>query len=160
MTKSARSDSPLDTPYDPGPVPRMNWVDGAAMAASAACLIHCLMLPLLFAALPAASRLFNLPEAFHLWAFLFAVPASALAMISGYRHHGAVPPALAGAIGLLLIGAGALAGFELPVETGVTVMGSLLLGAGHIANWRLRARALRGGDRECYDVLSHDSTGE
>jgi len=150
----------MNTPRNQNRLLERGWVDAAAIAASAACLIHCLMLPLLFAALPAASRLLDLPEAFHLWTFMFAVPASGLAMFSGYRHHGALLPALAGAIGLILIGAGALAGFELLVETGVTVLGSLLLGVGHIANWRLRARALRSSVRSCNDVLLHDSTGE
>lgn len=124
-------------------VPVSRWLDVAAIGASAVCLLHCLALPLLFAALPAASRLLSLPEGFHLAAFLFAIPASATAMVAGYRHHGRWWPACLGAAGLMLIGIGALAGLRLLVETGVTVAGSLLLAAGHLDNWRLRARAIR-----------------
>lgn len=128
------------------------WLDAAAIGASAACLVHCLALPLLFAALPAASYLLQLPESFHLGAFLFAIPASALAMSAGYRRHGAMLPGGFGAVGLILIGAGALGGFELMLETGVTVVGSVLLAVGHVGNWRLRARALRSGGPACDDV--------
>jgi hypothetical protein len=136
------------------------WMDALAIGSSIACLIHCLMLPLLFAALPAASRMFGLPESFHLAAFLFAVPASAIAMASGFRHHGAVLPAAVGAIGLVLIGVGALAGFELWLETGITVAGSLLLAFAHLKNWRLRARSIRSGARQSNVVSSHDSSGD
>lgn len=127
------------------PKPSAALLDGAAIAVSFACLVHCLLLPLLFALLPAASQAFGLPEFFHLAAFLFAVPASGLAMTAGYRLHGALLPALMGAIGLVLIGLGALGGFELMLETGVTVAGSLLLAVGHVRNWRLRTHMRRAG---------------
>jgi hypothetical protein len=148
------------TPNDHRRAPLWRWLDAAAIGASAACLVHCLMLPLLFAALPAASRLLSLPESFHLAAFAFAVPASAIAMGTGYRHHGALLPAGFGAIGLLLIGIGALGGLELLLETGVTVAGSLLLATGHLGNWRLRARAIRASGHVCNDVSSPDSAGD
>jgi hypothetical protein len=71
------------------------------------------------------------------------------------------PPMLSvGATGLVLIGLGALAGFRLALETGVTVIGSLLLAVGHLRNWRLRTRMIQGGGPPCDDVMSHDSAGE
>lgn len=116
------------------------WLDVVAIGASVACLVHCLVLPLLLALLPALARVIAVPELFHLAAFLFATPASAWAMRVGYRYHGALLPALFGAIGLLLLGGGALGGFDLAVETGVTVLGSLLLGSAHWVNWSLQRR--------------------
>jgi hypothetical protein len=116
------------------------WLDAVAIGASFACLVHCLLLPLLFAALPALTRVVAVPESFHIAAFLFAIPASAWAMRAGHRHHGALLPAVFGAIGLLLLGGGALGGFDLAVETGVTVLGSLLLASAHWVNWSLRRR--------------------
>ena len=120
---------------------RHSWLDLAAIGASTACLIHCLLLPLLFAALPALSLLIDVPESFHAAAFAFALPASALAMIAGYKHHGAMHPIGMAAAGLLLIGTGAFAGLRLILETGLSVAGSLLLAAAHIRNWRLRKAA-------------------
>ena len=116
-------------------------LDLAPILASAACLVHCLLMPLLLALLPAASRLFALPEDFHLFAFVFAVPASAVAMGAGYRHHGLAHPALFGGLGLVLLAAGMLAHERLLLETGLTVGGSLILATAHVLNWRLRLAA-------------------
>jgi len=123
------------------------WLEGLAISASAACLVHCLGVPLLFALLPAASSLLGVPESFHLVAFIIAVPASGLALLSGYRRHGAMLPVLCGAGGLLLLGAGALGGQAYLVETGLTVIGSLVLGFGHLRNWRLRLDAFSARNR-------------
>lgn len=115
-----------------------SWLDLLAIGASGACLLHCLLLPLAFALLPAASRFIELPESFHVAAFVTAVPASALAIISGYRRHGAFQPGLIAAPGLLLIGIGALGGLNLVLESGFSVLGSVVLAVGHLTNWRLR----------------------
>lgn len=128
-----------------------------AIGASAVCLAHCLMLPLLFALLPAASRLFAVPEAFHIGAFVLAIPASALAMRTGYRHHGIVHPVLLGLLGLILLGVGALGGQRLLIETGFTVTGSVLLAIGHLSNWRLRHAASRTRTSSRDVVTSHKS---
>lgn len=122
---------------------RSKWLDMLAIGASAACLVHCLFLPLLFAVLPSVSRLLNLPEGLHLGAFLLAIPASAFAMRTGYRQHGIVHPALLGGLGLVLLGVGALGGMRLLVETGLTVIGSVLLAIAHLRNWRLQSAAFR-----------------
>lgn len=117
---------------------RSVWLDAVAIGASMACLVHCLLLPLLLAVLPALTRIVAVPESFHVLAFLFAIPASAWAMRAGYRHHGTVLPMLFGGLGLALLGGGALGGFELAVETGVTVLGSVVLACAHLANWSLQ----------------------
>lgn len=121
-----------------GEAQKAAWLDAVAIGASFACLVHCLALPLLFALLPALARSVAVPESFHLAAFLVAVPASAWAMRAGYRHHGAALPALIGAIGLLLLGLGVWAGLRPATETGVTVLGSLVLAWAHLLNWKLR----------------------
>jgi hypothetical protein len=123
------------------------WLDGFAIGTSAFCLIHCLALPLVFALMPAAVAVLGTPEWFHLAAFVVAVPASAIAMRSGYRHHGMLLPLILAALGLFLIGLGAVGGFRILLETGVTVAGSLLLATGHLRNWRLQRLALAGPRR-------------
>lgn len=121
----------------------MPWLDRLALGASAACLFHCLFLPLLLAASPALTRMLDLPEAFHIYAFLAAVPISALAMRSGYARHGLLLPASLGLAGIAMLGIGALAGLSGLLETGVTLVGSVLLALAHIRNWQLRSLAHR-----------------
>ena len=118
--------------------PGIDWVERAAVGASALCLIHCIGLPLLLAALPALSSLIAIPESFHVWILGFAVPTSALALVAGWRHHRRTYPLLIGAAGLILLATGALLLLGGRWETPVTIMGSLCLAAAHIGNWRLR----------------------
>ncbi|HEX7851223.1 MAG TPA: MerC domain-containing protein [Sphingomonas sp.] len=118
--------------------PGIDWVERAAVGASALCLIHCIGLPLLLALLPALSSLIAIPERFHLWVLAFAVPTSALALAAGWRHHRHAYPLLVGAAGLTLLAIGALLLLGGRWETPVTIMGSLCLASAHIANWRLR----------------------
>ncbi len=112
-------------------------LDRLAIGASAACLAHCLLLPLLIAALPAASRMIELPETFHVYAFAAAVSISALAMRAGYLRHGLRLPAALGLTGLALLGTGALAGLEGLPEVGATLAGSTILTMAHLRNWQL-----------------------
>jgi hypothetical protein len=115
-----------------------DWVERAALGASALCLIHCIGLPLLLAALPALSSLIPVPESFHVWILAFAVPTSALALVTGWRHHRRAYPPMIGIVGLILLAIGALLLLGGRWETPVTIIGSLCLACAHIANWRLR----------------------
>ncbi|WP_343519588.1 MerC domain-containing protein [Sphingomonas sp.] len=117
------------------------WFDGFAVGASALCLIHCLGLPLLIAALPAIANRVDPGEGFHLAVLLFAIPTSAFALIEGWRRHRGLAPLFVGGAGLTLMAAGLAFENWVAVETGVTVVGSLLLAGAHLANWRRRARA-------------------
>jgi len=116
------------------------WLDGLAIGTSAACLVHCLLLPIAIAVLPAASRALDLPEELHIFAFAAALPTSALAMRKGYRHHGLLIPAGMGLIGLILLGFGALAHLGALMESGFSLTGSILLMLAHVRNWQLRRR--------------------
>jgi hypothetical protein len=115
-----------------------DWVERTALAASLACLMHCLMLPLLFAALPVLSSLLPIPEAFHLWMVAVAVPLSSFALMTGQVQHGARLPLIIGLSGLVLLAAGAILFGNMQAETPVTVAGSAALAWAHVANWRLR----------------------
>lgn len=114
-----------------------DWIERAALSASTLCLIHCLALPLLFAALPALSGVLALPEDVHLFILLFAVPSSLLALLAGRTGHGADYPLAAGSIGLILLATAILPLFAV-YETPITVGGSLMLASAHVMNWRLR----------------------
>lgn len=115
----------------------------AALAASFLCLVHCLALPLLIAALPPLSRILALPESVHLWLLGFAIPASGGALVAGRARHGSALPLALGAAGLALLALGALPFGGSAGETPVTVAGSLALAAAHILNRRLPAPAIR-----------------
>ena len=117
---------------------REDWFERAAMSASLLCLVHCLALPLVIAALPALSQILAIPESFHVWVLGFAVPTSAAALLAGRARHGASWPLVVGMLGLLLLAMGALMFGETEGETPVTVAGSLALACAHIGNWRMR----------------------
>ena len=118
--------------------PSVDWVERAAFGASFLCLVHCLALPLVLAALPALASAFPLPETFHIWMIAFAVPTSVVALLSGKARHHAMAPMLAGILGLILITVGVLVFGESVWETPFTVTGSLMLAGAHLGNWRLR----------------------
>jgi hypothetical protein len=118
--------------------PGIDWVERVAVGVSALCLIHCIGLPLLLAALPALSSLLPIPESFHIWVLAFAVPSSALALFAGRHHHRRAYPLMFGATGLILLATGALVLLEGRWEAPVTILGSLCLACAHVANWRLR----------------------
>lgn len=116
----------------------VDWVERLAIGASAACLAHCLALPLLLAALPALSRLLAVPESFHVWVLGLAIPAALFALLQGRSRHGDGRPLTQGLTGLALMALGAFAVGESWAETPVTVAGSLLLAGAHWRNWRRR----------------------
>lgn len=135
------SPSRLSTPARDAP---RAWLDRAAVAASALCLVHCLLLPLLLAALPALAAVVTLPEQLHVIAFAVAVPTSTAAMGLGWRRHARTAPALVAAVALALLGTGALAvdslGGDASLERWLTSLGGVLLAGAHLANARAVAR--------------------
>ena len=119
---------------------RQSLLDSIAIGASFACMIHCLAMPLLLAALPAVAQILNIPESFHIVMLCIAVPTSALALARGYRTHGAAVPAILGLIGIMLLSTGAYWPNNPAFETGLTVLGSLTLALAHIGNWQIIER--------------------
>ena len=123
---------------------RSDFIEGIAIAATVACLVHCVGLPLLFAALPLATSVLPVPESFHIIALMLAVPATGGALFIGYRHHRLAAPLLAGLAGLTLLALGALYWDHTPFEVPATIAGSLAIAAAHLANWRLRRAVAHG----------------
>lgn len=131
--------------HPPADAPVTDLFERAALGASLLCLIHCIGLPLLLAALPALSRLIALPEDFHLWILAFAVPTSGAALLAGVGRHRDWLPLAAGGTGMVLLSVGAFFLLAGPYEMPVTIAGSLALVVAHVANWRLRHRRHRHG---------------
>lgn len=122
-----------------------DWFERAALGASILCLVHCVGLPLLLVALPVLSRLVALPESFHIWVLVFAVPTSGVALFLGLKRHHVWLPLATGVLGILLLFAGVLVFPGGPLETRTTVAGSVFLAMAHVMNWRLRHQFHRHG---------------
>ncbi len=108
------------------------------MLCSAACMVHCVVLPLLILALPVLTAWLSIPESAHLWLLAFAAPAAAVALSLGYRLHRQWPPVVAGACSLTLLTIAILFGGA--TETVLTVAGSILIVSAHLLNLRLRQK--------------------
>jgi hypothetical protein len=117
---------------------RADLIEGLAIGATIACLVHCLALPLLIAAIPILSSVLPIPEHFHLIALGLAIPATAGALFAGYRRHRLAAPLVAGTVGLTLLALAAIHWGETPLEMPVTVLGSIAIAVAHLANWRYR----------------------
>lgn len=117
-------------------------------------------MPILFALLPAVTAFLRVPESFHIAAFFIAIPASALAMRSGYRHHGIILPAGFALVGLVFLGLGALGALTFLLEAGASVIGSVLLAFGHLSNWRLRQKAHGASSTNVQCCIVTDSGGD
>lgn len=107
------------------------------MSLSIGCLVHCLALPLVIALLPATASWLDIPESFHLWALLTALPVSLFMLLSSYRNHSDHVPLLLGTNGLTLMACALLIPDRM-AETAVSSSGALLLAGAHLVNWRLR----------------------
>ncbi|HEX7655746.1 MAG TPA: MerC domain-containing protein [Sphingomonas sp.] len=128
------------TTSTPKPAGHIDWIERAAVGASILCLIHCLALPILLAALPALSTILSVPESIHVWILAFAIPAAGAALVTGYRRHMARYPMVMGVIGLTFMAIGAFVFAQQWLETPITVFGSITLASAHVINWRLRHR--------------------
>ncbi|MEM7767277.1 MAG: MerC domain-containing protein [Pseudomonadota bacterium] len=110
-------------------------LDGAAIGMSAACVIHCLALPLMVSVLPILGP-FAASEIAHKALVLVAVPISAAAIMRGWTQDGAWIPTTLIILGLGLLLAAAFAEPLHDHETPLTVFGALILAAGHLLRWR------------------------
>ncbi|MEP0643767.1 MerC domain-containing protein [Parasphingorhabdus sp.] len=114
------------------------------MFLSGLCLLHCLGLPLLLILLPALASFIALPEEFHLFAVLLALPVSLLALAIGARQHKSIVPLAVGIFGLLFLAVALTEKFHSD-EIILTVIGASGLLFAHINNWRRRSRCLASG---------------
>jgi hypothetical protein len=118
--------------------------DRIGIVLSGACLVHCLVLPIVLPLLTMTADAAENPVV-HLVLALLILPTTLWAARHGYTHHrNAVIVALLAAGGLIIT-IGLLAGVELgvmlhlsgeAVERVLTVIGSVLLVSGHWRNWQ------------------------
>lgn len=124
-------------------------LDGMAIALSAACVIHCLLLPVLIILFPILGSTVLADESFHGLLLVLIIPSSALAFYIGCRQHGDGSVLWLGLTGISLITLAAalgVAGLGVVGEKLLTGTGGMLLATGHVINFR-RCRSRRCEER-------------
>ncbi len=118
-----------------------NRLETSALLLSGLCLMHCLGLPLLLAALPALATVLAVPEAVHFYLVITALPLSLTVLAYGSRQHKSFMPLAVGILGLLFMTAALTEKFHSD-EIILTVVGAAGLALAHIKNWKRRSRCL------------------
>lgn len=112
--------------------PKAAAIDGVAISLSGLCVIHCLLLPVVIAYLPAIANVWSDSEWVHQSFVVAALPFALLALRS--THASAYVRALI-VTGMVMLALGAFYAPLHDFETGLTVMGGVLLAAGHAWRW-------------------------
>lgn len=120
-----------------GPERALRWTDPAAVGVSLACLVHCLLVPLLLSIAPWAVPGLWQDETFHLWAVGAAIPLSAVGIGLGFRQHRRIGLVLLAGAGLTGLLAGALLAPDETTETAATVAGATAVAIAHLRNYQL-----------------------
>ena len=109
--------------------------DAVGMVVSILCLVHCLVAPLLIAAVPALGLGFLAVDGIHVAFAIAVLLAAVVALIPGYRQHHKASVLALGAAGVAAVALGTTLPGGVP-ETSVTVIGSCMLIAAHVTNLR------------------------
>jgi len=109
--------------------------DAVGMLISFLCLVHCLVAPLLIAAVPALGLGFLALDGVHVAFAIAVLLAAVVALIPGYRQHHRLGVLGLGGAGVLAVALGTTLPAGAP-ETAVTVLGSCMLIAAHVTNLR------------------------
>ena len=119
------------------------FLDRVAISASALCMLHCLVTPLLLVAVPIISSTFLADELFHKVLVAFVLPVSLIALFLGCRRHRDRVVLIFGSIGLFCLVLVAAVGHDLFGEFGefgekvATIISGVILVLGHIRNYYL-----------------------
>lgn len=127
--------------------PFRSWLDRLGATGSLVCAVHCAVLPLLIALLPALGLSAWLGDGFERGFLVFATALGASSLVAGYRRH-----RMLGALSLLLPGLlllwvavfyGPLHHHAVPHAVAMTT-GGTLVGLAHLLNLRLNHRHVHG----------------
>lgn len=114
--------------------------DFIAIGLSAACLVHCLVLPMAVVAVPFSHGWLGHDEAAVHWLlFGIGLVVTGWALAAGFRRHGAAVILLIGASGLLVMLLGATHLFDRSLEATLTVAGAVIVAVAHVLNLKLCA---------------------
>jgi hypothetical protein len=143
---------PALSPTAADPARRSTRLDGAGIAISVLCLLHCLALPILVALVPAIDAYLPVKDdhVVHVWLLAIAAPVSIAALGLGARSLGVGRWLALGSLGLAAMLLGVVYPFAAAGERIVTAVGVTLLAAAHFGNWtglhRRRGHAHRAAE--------------
>lgn len=115
-------------------------IDKTAIGLSLVCSVHCLLLPVAMATLPALTASSLEDEWFHRALLVAVLPTSMIALTMGCRKHRHWRVAVLGLAGLVVLTATAYFGHEVLGETGeklATLSAAALIAFGHFKNHAL-----------------------
>jgi drug/metabolite transporter (DMT)-like permease len=114
--------------------------DKAAISLSFICTLHCLATPFAVALLPTLAAVNLEDEAFHLWMAMAVIPTSLFALTMGCKKHRDYRVVLLGISGLSLLIFATFFAHDLfgeSIEINITILGAIIIAAGHLLNSRL-----------------------
>jgi len=117
--------------------------DGVAVFLSGACMLHCLLLPILVTLFPIVQGSMLQEQDFHVIMLFLILPTSLFALTVGCRRHKDRLTITLGAMGLAVLAVTALFGHEwfgFLAERLVTTAGGLILASAHVRNYLLCRR--------------------
>src|SRR5690349_18932509 len=112
-------------------------LDNLGACVSGLCLVHCVSMPLVFAFAPTLAHLIPGDEVVHRFLAFLVVGAGLPSFVIGFRKHRRSLVLAVGSSGMGVILAALIFGDRFGshgAEIGVTLLGSLLLSAAHVAN--------------------------
>jgi hypothetical protein len=115
-------------------------LDRMAISASALCMLHCLVTPLLLIAVPVISSTIVADDEFHRILVAFVLPVSLIALFLGCRRHRDRAVFVLGVFGLISLVLIAYLGHDLlgeAGEKGATIFSGVILAIGHFRNYHL-----------------------
>ena len=118
---------------------RSMLLDKTAISLSAVCVLHCLLLPVGLALLPSLATMPLGHESFHQGLIFLILPSSFIALTLGCKRHGQWQVFAVGLVGCGVLLITAAVGHDFmgeTVEKVATVIGSCLVAAGHLINFR------------------------
>ena len=124
----------LETANNPTPAV---WADHMGIWASALCIVHCLLTPILLSMSAVFAHFLPSEERTHRSLALFIACVGAIALVRGFRAHRRIRVICLMAAGLACIFFAAYWGDRLPAhwaEVGITFLGSILMISAHRLN--------------------------
>ena len=135
-------------------------LDGVAVAMSVACILHCLLAPVLIVLFPILGSSLFADHQFHALLLIFIIPTSMLALYLGCRQHGDGSVLWLGMSGICVLAVAAVLGPEILSINGEKLMtgaGGVILATGHVQNFR-RCRAIRCEENTGCEAMRASST--
>ena len=127
-------------PVEPAPSTQINRIDRIAIGLSGLCLVHCLATIVLVSLLASLGGLLLNPL-IHEVGLAVAILLGSYAFLRGFRIHGRILPVVIGGMGLCAMGYALSFRHGMAGEVAFTIIGVILLAAGHELNRRAIAPA-------------------